>query len=184
MPVNVPSGTTNNISFGPATIFLGASGTTPTVDVGYIDNDTGVEIVLMNKKRDITQGNPKVKLYTFSQEQGVTVKLTGIEWNNTNFAYALGAGTTAISGSEKSFTFGGDPIAKTCALQIQHYMPVTGHTMMYYCWKAVSDGDLTMALTHDEHKFPYSFALQRASTDWAGNTLTYDKQLLKVAEIL
>lgn len=184
MPVNVPNGSTSHISFGPAVIYLGASGTTPTVDVGYVDNDTGVEITMMNKKKDITQGNPKIPLYSFNQEQGVTIKFSGIEWNNTNIAYGLGAGTTAISGAELGFTFGGDPIAKTCALKIEHYMAVSGHTMVFYGWKAVSDADITLSLQHDEHKFPYQYKLQRSATDWAGTSLAYDKQLFKMAEIL
>lgn len=184
MSLNVPSGSTSKISFGPAVVYIGAAGATPTVDTGYIDNDAGVEITLSSKKRDITQGNPKIPLYTFSQEQNVMVKFSGIEWNQNNISYGLGAGTTAVSGAELGFTFGGDPIAKTCAIKIDHYMAVSGHTMTFYCWKAVSDGDIAIGLTHDEHKFPYQYKLQRSTTDWAGASLAYDKQIFKMAEIL
>lgn len=179
MPINIPTYTTNNFSFGPARLFLGAAGTTPTVDVGGITED-GAKITLSNKKRHITQGNPKVIAYTFSQEQNVGLEISGIEWNVNNIAYALGSGNTTSSGSEDTFSFGGDPIVQKVALHAQHYGATAGHTYNVYLWQAVSDGDVELGFTHDEHKFPYKWTAQRVTTDWAGTSLAYDKQLVKI----
>lgn len=179
MPFNVPTVTTNDISFGPAVLYLGVAGTTPTIDVGSISED-GVSIETTSEKRYISQGNPKIPVYNFSQTQGVMLKVTGIEWNFDNFARALGAGTTSVSGSEETFSWGGDPIVTQCALHVQHYMAVSGNTLNAYIWKATSENGLTIPFGQDEHSFEYSYTALRSATDWGGGTLAPRVQLMKL----
>jgi hypothetical protein len=176
MPLNVPNFTTSKFSFGPGVLYLGAAGTTPTVDVGGITED-GIKVAMMSKKKDIHQGNPKLVCYTFNQEQGMEIELSGIEWNFDSLAYALGAGNTTVSGTEETFAFGGDPLCQTVAIRIVHQMATSGHTMLAYVWQAVSNGDLELTFGHDEHKFPMKWKAQRCTTNWAGATLPYDEQL-------
>lgn len=182
MPLNLPNYTENNFSFGPGRLFLGAAGTTPTVDVGAITED-GITIQPENATKDIFQGNPKMIVHTFNQQQGVMVNATGIEWNFTNLAYALGAGNTTSSGSEDTFAFGGAPLTKKVALHVQHQMAVTGHTLNAYIWQAVSNGNPSLPLTHDEHQFALSWKAQRVATDWAGASLATDEQLMKIIRV-
>ena len=65
MPLNIPSGTTNDISFGPGVIYMDpwtaptVGGVTPTTDVGFISED-GVTVEITNETKDIMQGNPKL----------------------------------------------------------------------------------------------------------------------------
>lgn len=184
MPLNMPSGTTSRISFGPARVFLGASGSTPSTDVGYIATDNGVTIEISNETRDIVQGNPKLIEYTFSQAQGAVVKFGSIEWDFTRLARAIGSGVTTSSASQDTYSYGGDPLLNTVALHIQHQMPVSGNTMNVYVWKAVTEAPPSLPFTHDEHTFELSFKAQRSATDWAGNNLAYASQLLKVVEEL
>lgn len=179
MPLNVPSYTTGNISFGPGRLFLGAAGTTPSVDVGAITED-GVTLELENEKRHIYQGNPKMIAYTFSQQQGVMVRLGGIEWDFTNFAYAMGSGNTTASGSEDTFAYGGDPLVNQVAMHVQHQMAVLGHTLNAYIWQAVSNQSLVLPLGHDEHQFEYEFTAQRVTTNWAGASLASSEQLVRI----
>lgn len=182
MPVNVPTVTGNNISFGPAILYMGAAGTTPSVDVGAITED-GAKITVTASKKHIMQGNPKIPVYTFTQEQGVTLEITGIEWNLNKLSYALGSGNTTSGAGSDVFSFGGDPIVERVALHVQHYMAVSGHTLNTYIWQAVSDSGMEFNLNHDEHKFPMKFVGQRVSTDWAGTTLPYDEQLMRMVRI-
>lgn len=182
MPLNLPTYDENNFSFGPGRLFLGAAGTTPTVDVGAITED-GIVISPENTTKDIFQGNPKTIVYTFNQQQGVIVEATGIEWNFTNLAYALGAGNTTSSGTEDTLTYGGQPLTSKVALHVQHQMAVTGHTMNAYIWQAVSNGNPVIPLTHDEHQFALSFKAQRVATDWSGAALGTSAQLMKIARI-
>lgn len=179
MPLNVPTTTTNNLSFGPARLFIGASGTTPSVDLGAITED-GVKVTLRSTKRHIMQGNPKSKLYTFIQEQAVDIEVSGIEWNVNSIQYGLGSGNTTSVSASDTFSFGGDPIVDKVAIHIQHYGATAGHTYNVYAWQCVSDGDVEIGFTHDEHKFPYKWTAQRVTTDWAGTSLAYDEQLMKI----
>ena len=178
MPLNIPSGSTNNISFGPAKVYLGAAGSTPSTDVGFITED-GVTIEVSSERRDIMQGNPKLIEYTFSQTQGVMINFTSIEWNFDNFAAILGAGQTTSGGGSDTFSFGGDPITTSYALHIEHAMAVTGNTMNVYAWKVVAEAGLSAPLGSDEHQFPAAFKCQRVTTSWDGATLDYRSQLIK-----
>jgi hypothetical protein len=177
--MNIPTVTEDNFAFGPGILKLGVAGATPTVDIGSITED-GISIEITSEKRDITQGNPKLPVYTFSQAQGVTISATGIEWSFDNFANALGAGTTTEDVAADTFAFGGDPLVSQVAIQVEHVMAVTGHTLTVNVWKAVSNGGLTLPLTHDEHQFEYSWKALRSVTDWAGGSLDYKSQLIGI----
>tara|TARA_R110000824_G_scaffold344465_1_gene531072 strand:+ start:129 stop:620 length:492 start_codon:yes stop_codon:yes gene_type:complete len=157
---------------------MGATGTTPSTDVGYISED-GVTIEVSSERRDIMQGNPKLIEYTFSQTQGVMVNFTSIEWDFENFAKMLGAGATTVSASASTLAFGGDPLVSGVAIHIEHQMAVTGQTMNVYVWKAVSEGGLSAPMGADEHSFEASFKAQRSATSWGGDALEYRQQLVK-----
>ncbi len=179
MGLNVPTFVENDFSFGPGRVFIGASGTTPSVDIGGITED-GVSIELENEKRDIVQGNPKMIVYTFSQVQGARVTVTGIEHDQDTWQYGLGAANTTTSGSVKTMSYGGDPIVERIAVHVQHKMAVTSNTMDAYLWTCVSDNNLVMPIGHDEHQFEYVWKCQRSLTNWAGGTLAFDEQLLRI----
>lgn len=183
MPLNIPTGSTNNISFGPGRVYLGAAGATPTTDVGYISED-GITVEVQSERRDIVQGNPKLVEYTFSQTQGVMVNLTSIEWDLLRLADVFGAGVTTATAGEVTIGFGGDPLVRSVAMHVEHQMAVTGNTMNVYVWKAVSDTSLSIPLGADEHSFELAFKAQRSSTDWNGASLAYNEQLVKFERML
>jgi len=190
MPLNIPSGTTNDISFGPGKIYMEAwtaataGGVTPTTDVGFISED-GVTVEITNETKDIMQGNPKLVEYTFSQTQGVSVSLTSIEWDFDAFKLALGGSQNSTISSPwtgKSMKFGGDPLVLQSMIHIEHQMAVTGNTMNVYCWKAVADGGLSIPMGQDEHSFEMTFRLQRVTTGWvSADSLEYRSQLIEFA---
>lgn len=179
MPLNLPTYDTNDFSFGPGILYMGAAGSTPSTEVGAITED-GVSLEITSEKKVITQGNPKLPIFAFSQAQGAMVKFTGIEWDFDKMAKALGAGVTSTGGGQDTFAFGGDPIVTSYALWVQHQMAVTGHTMNVYVWKAFSEAGMAINLNHDEHQFPNSYVAMRSATDWAGATLNYRSQLFKL----
>jgi hypothetical protein len=179
VPLNIPTVTRDDISFGPARLYLGAAGATPTVDVGAISED-GVTVEFASEQRDIMQGNPKLIELSFIQQQSVMVKVTSIEWNFNNLAHVLGAGNTSAGGTYEKFAFGGEPCVSEVALHIEHQMCRTGDTMNIYVWRAVGEGNVTLPFTHDEHSFELSFKALRASVDWAGNNLASDEQLIQI----
>lgn len=179
MPLNMPTVTRDDISFGPARLFLGAAGATPTVDVGAIGED-GVSVEFAADVKDITQGNPKLVEFSFAQSQSVMVKVTSIEWNFDNLVHALGAGNTTVTGTYEKFGFGGEPCIEDVALHVQHQMCRTGDTLNIYVWRAQGEGNVTLPFTQDEHQFAYSWKALRSATDWAGNSLPSDEQLIQI----
>lgn len=179
MSINVPNYTANNVSFGPGVLYIGPAGATPTTDIGAISED-GVQLIPTRESRQITQGNPKIPILSFDQAHGFQVKVTGIEWNLLALARGFGAGQTTSSGSEDTWSFGGNPFPHEVALKIDHYMAISGHTMTAHVWKAVGESGTELSFTHDEHKFGYSWMALRSTTDWAGNALSANAQLCKI----
>ena len=189
-PYNFPSGTTDNISFGPARVAISAAGSTPNFtsnDVGYIGED-GVTIEINSEKRDITQGNPKLLEYSFTQAQSVSIGFTSIEWDVTNFARASGGRVADVvvtaSPGTSYFGFGGDPINDTLGMLIQHEQAIKGYTMLIYAWKVMSESGFSIPFGQDEHQFEYKFKVLRSEKDWSGSTdLDSKQQLMKVEMI-
>ncbi len=178
MALNIPSVNRDDISFGPAVMYLGAVGATPTVDVGAISED-GVTIEITSEQRDIMQGNPRLIEMSFNQQQSVMVRVTSIEWNYQNMQYVLGGSISTSSTSER-FSFGGEPCPSEVAIKIVHQMCRTGDTLNVYVWRAMGEGGLTIPFGQDEHSFELNFKAMRATNDWSGATLAADAQLLQI----
>lgn len=199
MAFNTPSGQINNITFGPAKVYIGTwtggATDTPTVDVGYISED-GVSVELVSEKKNINQGNPYLIEYSFIQSQTAMIKFTSIQWNMQAFVYALGAGKTYNNNTAGDYTswgnvqctlifaFGGDPINKTVAIHVKHAMAVSSNTISIYGWKCQSESGFTMPFGTDEAAFEYSFNCIRSDSNWGGGSLARDVQLLGVARQL
>lgn len=196
MAFNTPSGQINNITFGPAKVYIGlhsdTAPCTPTQDVGFISED-GVSVELASEKKNINQGNPYLIEYSFIQSQSAMIKFTSIQWNMQAFVFALGAGQTYynndMSGPTESgkfggvnctlvFAFGGDPINKTLAIEVRHEMAVSSNTISIYGWKCQSEAGFTMPFGTDEAAFEYSFNCIRSPKNWAQNDLPRDQQLM------
>ena len=197
MPMNMPSGQINNISFGPARVFMGqfsdTVACTPTVDVGFITED-GVSVELSSEVKTITQGNPRLTEYSFIQAQSAMIKFSNIQWNMQAFAFALGAGNTSYesTGDDRygqggvqcvlTFKFGGDPINKSLAIHVKHEMAVSSNTISIYGWKCQSEGGYAFNLGQDEHAFEYSFNCIRADKNW-GKVKTLNRKLQLISII-
>lgn len=177
MALNIPSVTKDDISFGPAVMYLGAAGSTPTTDVGAISED-GVTIEIATEQRDIMQGNPRIIEMSFNQQQSVMVRVTSIQWNYENLQYVLG-GSIATSATWEKFSFGGDPCPSEVAIKVVHQM-CSGDTINVYVWRAMGEGNLTIPFGQDEHSFELAFKAMHATNDWAGATLAADAQLLQI----
>ena len=204
MAFNTPSGQINNITFGPARVFIGthvegSSANTPTVDVGFISED-GVSVELVSEKKNINQGNPYLIEYSFIQSQTAMLKFTSIQWNMNAFVYALGAGVTSSNvaapapgtsdsmisplASTLTFAFGGDPINKTVCIHVKHAAAVSSNTISIYGWKMQSESGFTIPFGTDEAAFEYSFNCIRADKNWGGTALAREQQLMGVARQL
>ncbi|HHZ94700.1 MAG TPA: hypothetical protein EYN67_03875 [Flavobacteriales bacterium] len=206
MALNLPSGTTNDISFGPATLkmalFTGSgtspNGLTPTVDVGFIGDD-GVSLEMVSEKKQIMQGNPRQVVYTFQQQQMVNITFTSIEWDFLRFKMALGSGINdedellyGAGSSEppgwdipalatgEAFWFGGDPTNVDISMSIRHQMGVTGDTLNCYVWKCQSTTGFTAPFGQDEHSFGFGFTALGVTKSWDGLALSDHQSLIRI----
>lgn len=195
MALNKPTGSTNNISFGPAIVSMcdwvdvSSVGATNReqflVDVGYIGED-GVNVELTSEKKNIVQGNPQLIEYSFVTTQSVNISFTSIEWDFDRFVWALGAGstTTANTGTGTmttlSFFFGGNPLNTECQIMLQHKMASSGNTLLLKAWKCQSESGFAIPFTAtEEHSFEFNFIVLGSDYDWYGSALGAEESLIK-----
>lgn len=194
MALNKPTGSTNNISFGPAIVKMCAWADTSggatnreafLQDVGYIGED-GVNVELASEKKNIVQGNPQLIEYSFVTTQSVNISFTSIEWDFERFIFALGAGNTSrqsgATGSmtTNSFTFGGNPLNTECQIMLQHKMASSGNTLLLKAWKCQSESGFAIPFTAtEEHSFEFNFIVLGSDYDWYGNLLSGTESLVK-----
>lgn len=177
MGYNYPSGTTNNISFGPAVIYIGATGATPGTDVGYVRAEDGVTFEVTREVTAIEQGNPLMALTHFDTRHSVRASFNSIEWDYNRMMEALGAGATSMSGDEQYFQWGGDPTPSKYAMYIEHASAQSGHTHYLDMWQVAPDGGMSLTLGGDVHTHPRAFKCERVLTGWAGQSLARGQRL-------
>lgn len=182
MALNVPVYNEEKFSFGPAIAYVGAAGATPTEDLGFITDD-GFTVEVMSEKTVLTQGNPKVPAYVFTNAQSAKVSFTTGEWDFDDFVRILGAGITSAPAGSETISIGGDPLNTKLSLRLVHYMAESGHTLNFDFWTVVSDGGLSFGINQDLHTFKHSYNCLRTTTDWASVTLASGAQLCKFTEI-
>jgi hypothetical protein len=176
---NIPVFNCDNISIGPGIMFIGAAGTTPTIDVGAISED-GMEITVTQEFVDVMQGNPKSLVCRFKTGEDVELVASGLEWNLPNLAFALGGGVTTSTSTLDTYAFGSSPSVDDVAVRIQHAMPA-GDTISFLLWRAQILGEWTLTLAQDElQTFPYSFKGLIATQNWGGETLPVGEQFFRI----
>lgn len=191
MAYNVPDFVTNDISFGPAVVYIGPyvkAGQTPTHDVGALGED-GVTYEIMSEKKYISQGNPGTPYMAFTQTNGAKISFTSLEWDFDRFIDSLGAGVTAEdgpewgggSGSNSTFKWGGSPSVKALTLRVQHLMN-NGNTMDMKIWRCFSDAGFSINFNQDEHQFAMSFTAaipEDGAVTWDGRSLDRASNLVE-----
>lgn len=178
MAYNVPTYDSSRFSFGPGVLYIGAPGSTPTVEVGAVKGDA--EFSVERERLEIYQGSPQSKIAQYAIREDIMLKVTGIEWNLDNLAYALGAGATSVNGAEEILEFGGDIEMNNRALRYVHRTP-DGGTIDLHIFKAEGSGQVTVAFNEtDTHEFPYEFQALEATTDFEGSALAEEKKKFKI----
>lgn len=179
MAYNVSSYDTTRMSFGPGILYLGVPGTTPLTDVGAIKGKA--ELNIERGKLEVKQGSPQTLIAEYVMAESISLKLTGIEWNFNNLAYALGAGVTAGTGSyQETFEFGGNMAMTNRALRFVHRTP-DGGTVDIQIFKAEGSGKVNIGFNDsDMHEFPYEFQALEGTSDFSNAALAVNKKLIKI----
>lgn len=178
MAYNVPSYDTTRFSFGPGILYMGVAGTTPLVDIGAVKGDA--ELSIQRNVLEMKQGSPQTLVKKFAVEENVSLKVTGVEWDLDNISYALGAGTTSISGANEILEFGGDLTFSQRALRYVHIAP-DGSTIDLQIFLAEGSGEMAIAYKEtDFHEFPYTFNALEASVNFSNQALATNKKKFKI----
>ena len=169
MALNVPTTDSDRFSFGPGVLSL--VGITQTEgDVGDADlNDvgavrSGATFAVTRTKLDVFQGSPRTLIRSYVTEETAQLTVNGLEWDLSNLALALGAGT-ASEDDPDVITFGGDMNLSNVAVKFVHELP-SGYTLTLRIWKAQGNGDVTVTFGDDSHEIPYVFNAVNALTGW------------------
>lgn len=177
---NLPTGDITQVSLGPGILYLGAAGSTPSTDIGYVKG--GGTLTIERKQTEIRQGSPQTIVDALVNEENVMLELNGIQWNLDAMLRVLGDGATSVSGADRILKIGGTPGVSKFALRFQHRM-ADGGTCTTDLWKCIGEGTVAIKINeNDVHEVPYKFkAIYPGTTDWGGATLTNGQQLIKIA---
>lgn len=175
---NVPSYDTERLSFGPGIIYIGAVGSTPTLDIGAVKGDMALNIERV--PLEVKQGSPQSLIKQYVVEENVSISGVSIEWNLDNIAYILGAGVTSVNGASEVMEFGGDADTTSRAVRMVHRTP-DGGTIDVHIFDAQGAGGLAIAIKEqDMHELPFEFKALEASLDFTGATPATNKKKLKI----
>lgn len=179
---NNPSGDVNKISLGPGIVYIGTTGSTPTIDVGYVKGEA--TLTFERSQTEIRQGSPQTIVDALVNSENVMIEFSGIEWNLDNLLYALGDGATSVSGATDIYKVGGKPVVQKRSLMFFHKM-ADGSSLFVDLWKAVPEGVITSKVSPtDPHEQAYKWkAMDPGNTDWAGGTLSDGQRLVRVRRI-
>jgi len=176
LALNVPSGNVKNVSFGPGVLFIGAPGSTPTTDVGYV---RGSQLSFARTPLDLNQGMPDTLIKRWITAEQATLTFTGLELTLANLKDALGAGE--ISGT--NLGLGGDLNTEERAVMLRHSTQA-GYTIFVDFYFATREGDFSMSFENDFLELPFGFRALETATDWAGAALSEQQRLFRIRRLV
>lgn len=182
MSLNIASNTAKTrSSFGPGVLYVGATGSTPSEEIGLVGDD-GATFEVSGDQLEVRQGNPGLIEFGFFAQQGAMLGISSLEWSASRMQRALGAGSTSIDGNNEKFIFGGSPCVEEVAVWLEHRKCTAAHTVHVRLWKAMSaEGGLSVSLSRSAvHQFDYQWKAIRSATNWAGDSLANEAQLFEV----
>lgn len=171
MPLNFsPTGAVERVSFGQGLLFIGATGATPTVDIGFARNST---LTVTRTKKDLEQGVPTTLVRSFASKEDVSLQFTGLEYKLDKIKDLLGSGTYTSAGGSETLRFGGKIDFTEVAVLFRHITPTQG-TLDIRIFRAQGQGELTLNFGDDFQEFNYQFRALPATTDWKSAAITAD----------
>jgi len=165
-----------NIFQGPAVVYLGPSGTTPSSigGVAEISLDVGLEIL------QVEQGFPRTLMAQFVKRKTVKVSFKSLETGDYSlWRYALASATYSTSGTGgfiHNVDFGEQNTMDSVAIQLK-IINCDGFTEDMYLWKCMggSEGIKRDFADEDVHGPTYTFNVLRSTLDWGGTALATSK---------
>ena len=157
------------VSIGPAEIFMGSLGVTPSTYVGFSYDDCTIEMAYQNP-RDYFLGVPQIPSERIPATRIITtLNFSMVEWDLEKFATFLGL---QVASTSTQFVlsvrdFNPDPIA----IYLKNQKP-DGSMIEVLLYKVVFARNFSFPFTHRLHRFPMSFEVLWPTVDFAGQSPT------------
>lgn len=181
--MSTPAGTVDNISIGSGIVYRGLAGVTPATDVGYLGND-GITLAYETETVAVTVGFPAVPVRRFVSSVNARVQFQSYEWNLANFEAAV-TGSLVTTTTTETLSVGLDACPDEATLKIEFQMPCVNDTFEISCWRAQTDGALSVQLRNDApHTFDYNFELLLATEKWDATALDASAGLFEIVRTL
>jgi len=187
MPFNMPTSKTRNFTYGTGLLYLGATGTTPSEEVGIIKS--GANLAIAREMITMEAGSPLQVIDKKVIRESAIFSFTAVEWDFKNLIRALGAGecqtgvatyASPAAGECQIVDWGGDMNVQDYALYFIHRLP-SGDTIRVKLWKVLPNGELTLTFNEDSYQeFPYAFTAKRAVCNWSSDALPTKGQLYEI----
>lgn len=171
------------ILFGSATVFLGAAGFTPVVDVGPL-TDAGLAIEVTREQKHLRAGTPKSIVKSFTTQSDCVMTFAALEFDMSRLDLSLGGGTYATNVSMgdtvgETYVFGPSACGSEVSVMAENEDSCNGRIFRFKLWKAISVGGLSLAL-NEEAPVAYEFQGVPVSEDWDLNALPSGKDLFRI----
>ncbi|MEM4720577.1 MAG: hypothetical protein QXT73_00770 [Candidatus Methanomethylicaceae archaeon] len=165
MPYNLPAFNTQRISIGPAIIYIGQAGQTPTVDLGAVYE---AELRFSAEETEFYAGAPSGLQWRRSRHLKATLTVKGLEWRLDSLQKAIG-GLYAEEGDVEVLYATGD-ISEAVSLRAIHQMP-SGGTIIIDFFRAIPTGYPDISFGYSPHQLPFTFSALVSKYDFEGNPL-------------
>ena len=169
MPINLPNFDIRRLSIGPAIIYYGIAGTTPTLDLGAI---RGAELKIAIETTKFLVGMPAVPSWYRFKSVEVTLTVKGLEWNLDKLRRSIGGYFLDVTQDNlhTETLYGSFEFVDPVSLRMVHVTPY-GATLMVDIYQAIPGGSDQLAFNYNVHEIPYTFHAVSSTYDWGGNAL-------------
>lgn len=169
MPYNLPGYNVKRISIGPANIYIGVAGATPTIDLGAVYEST---LKITSEEDKFYGGAPSNLKWRRAKHVEVSVIVKGLEWNLSTLQTAFGGyfSSNEAGGYLTETYYATGDVSTAISLRLIHQTP-SGGTLTFDMFKAVPMGFSDVSFGYAVHQLPYSFSAINSKYDYAGNAL-------------
>jgi hypothetical protein len=169
MPTNLPNFDVQRLSIGPAVIYFGAAGTTPTTDLGAV---RGADLKIAIETTKFLVGMPAVPSWYRFKAAEITLTVKGLEWNLNKIRRAIGGYylETTQGNLYTETLYGNFEFVDPLSLRLVHATPY-GSTIIVDIFQALPGGADQYSFGYNVHEIPYVWHAVSTTYDWAGNAL-------------
>ena len=169
MPYNLPQFDVRKFSIGPAIVYIGVAGQTPTIDLGAIRS---AEMKFTYELNKFYQGLPSVPRAMRFKLSDLTLTVKGLEWDFSKLSKTTGGYLVeTIDGvSLTQELYANLEYADPISVRLVHTTP-SESILTVDLYNAYPGGTDSFAFAQNVHEMTYIFHAASSTIDFAGNAI-------------